>query len=141
MGGGLDLALACHHRIASPHAVLGHRGAALGLITGWGGTQRLPQLIGKARALEMFVAAEKITAVQALRIGLADAIAADPVAEAVRRIRHRGQWNDSFDKISERGPHCAALPAWYTVISPRLHFLTVSRPMADRNESPTRELV
>ena len=60
MGGGLDLALACHHRIASAHAVFGHRGAALGLITGWGGTQRLPRLIGKGRALEMFVAAEKI---------------------------------------------------------------------------------
>jgi enoyl-CoA hydratase/carnithine racemase len=89
MGGGLDLALACHHRIASPHAVFGHRGAAMGLITGWGGTQRLPRLVGKGRALEMFVAAEKIMASQALRIGLVDAIAADPVAEAVRRI---GQW-------------------------------------------------
>lgn len=87
MGGGLDLALACHHRIASPHAVFGHRGAALGLITGWGGTQRLPRLIGKGRALEMFVAAEKVTAAHALRMGLVDAIASDPVAEAVRRIR------------------------------------------------------
>jgi enoyl-CoA hydratase len=87
IGGGLDLALACHHRIASPQAVFGHRGAALGLITGWGGTQRLPRLIGKGRALEMFVAAEKITAAQALRMGLVDGIAADPVAEAVRRIR------------------------------------------------------
>jgi enoyl-CoA hydratase/carnithine racemase len=86
MGGGLDLALACHHRIASTHAVFGHRGAALGLITGWGGTQRLPRLIGKGRALEMFVAAEKITAAQALRVGLVDAVAADPVADAVRRI-------------------------------------------------------
>jgi len=89
MGGGLDLALACHHRIASPHAVFGHRGAALGLITGWGGTQRLPRLVGKGRALEMFVAAEKITATRALRMGLVDAIADDPVAEAVRRIRDR----------------------------------------------------
>jgi enoyl-CoA hydratase/carnithine racemase len=86
MGGGLDLALACHHRIASPRVVFGHRGAALGLITGWGGTQRLPRLVGKGRALEMFVAAEKIDAWQALKIGLVDAIAADPVAEAVRRI-------------------------------------------------------
>ncbi len=90
MGGGLDLALACRYRIASPHAVFGHRGAALGLITGWGGTQRLPRLIGKGRALEMFVAAEKVTAVQALRVGLVDAIAADPVTEAVRRIRATG---------------------------------------------------
>jgi enoyl-CoA hydratase/carnithine racemase len=89
MGGGLDLALACHHRIASTHAVFGHRGAALGLITGWGGTQRLPRLVGKGRALEMFVAAENIIAPEALRIGLVDAIADDPVAEAVRRI---GQW-------------------------------------------------
>ena len=89
MGGGLDLALACQHRIAAPSAVFGHRGAALGLITGWGGTQRLPRLVGKGRALELFVAAEKVTAVQALRIGLVDAIAADPVTEAVRRIMDR----------------------------------------------------
>ena len=86
MGGGLDLALACHHRIASPHAVFGHRGAALGLITGWGGTQRLPRLIGKARALEMFVAAEKVRAERALQIGLIDGISNDPVGEALRRI-------------------------------------------------------
>ncbi|HME35205.1 MAG TPA: enoyl-CoA hydratase/isomerase family protein [Candidatus Sulfotelmatobacter sp.] len=91
MGGGLDLALACHHRIASPQAVFGHRGAALGLITGWGGTQRLPRLVGKGRALEMFVAAEKVSATQALRMGLVDAIADDPVAEAVRRIGKRQQ--------------------------------------------------
>jgi enoyl-CoA hydratase/carnithine racemase len=87
MGGGLDLALACHRRIASPHAIFGHRGAALGLITGWGGTQRLPRLVGRARAVEMFVAAEKLTAPQALGIGLVDAIADDPVAEALRRIQ------------------------------------------------------
>ena len=86
MGGGLDLALACHHRIAAPGAVFGHRGAALGLITGWGGTQRLPRLIGKGRALQMFVAAGQINAQEALHIQLIDALAVDPVAEAVRRI-------------------------------------------------------
>ncbi|MBZ5667794.1 MAG: enoyl-CoA hydratase/isomerase family protein [Acidobacteriia bacterium] len=87
MGGGLDLALACHHRIASPHAVFGHRGAALGLMTGWGGTQRLPRLIGKGRALELFIAAEKVSATRALAIGLVDAIADDPVAAARRHPR------------------------------------------------------
>lgn len=87
MGGGLDLALACHRRIAAPHAVFGHRGAALGLITGWGGTQRLPRLIGKPRALAMFIAAEKINAANALRIGLVDRVAQDPVAEAIRQLR------------------------------------------------------
>jgi enoyl-CoA hydratase/carnithine racemase len=86
MGGGLDLALACHRRIAAPHAVFGHRGAALGLMTGWGGTQRLPRLIGRGRALELFVAAEKVTGVRALQIGLVDALADDPVADALRRL-------------------------------------------------------
>lgn len=87
MGGGLDLALSCHYRIASPHALFGHRGAALGLITGWGGTQRLPRLVGKARALEMLVAAENIRAERALEIGLIDAIADDPFVESLRRLQ------------------------------------------------------
>jgi enoyl-CoA hydratase/carnithine racemase len=84
MGGGLDLALACHHRIADCNAVFGHRGAALGLITGWGGTQRLPRLIGKRVALELFLAAEKISAARAKEIGLVEEVAEDPVAEALR---------------------------------------------------------
>ena len=87
MGGGLDLALACRRRIAHPHAVFGHRGAALGLITGWGGTQRLPRIVGKARALEMFVAAEKLHATRALEIGLIGAISNDPAAECLNRVQ------------------------------------------------------
>lgn len=86
MGGGLDLALACDRRIAGPRALFGHRGAALGLITGWGGTQRLPRLIGKARALQMFLAAEKVHAPQAHQIGLVDALADDPVEAALKDI-------------------------------------------------------
>lgn len=83
MGGGLDLALACDRRIAGPHAIFGHRGAALGLITGWGGTQRLPRIVGKARALEMFVAAEKLHARRALEFGLVEAVVEDPMAAAM----------------------------------------------------------
>ncbi len=83
MGGGLDLVLACDRRIASPHALFGHRGAALGLITGWGGTQRLPRLVGKARALQLFLAAEKLHAPQALQYGLVDAMVDDPLAAAL----------------------------------------------------------
>jgi len=86
MGGGLDLALACHRRVAAPGAVFGHRGAALGLITGWGGTQRLPRIIGKSFALQMFICAASVDAARALEIGLVDSSAPDPVAEAVRRI-------------------------------------------------------
>ncbi len=54
-------------------------------MTGWGGTERLPRLIGKGRALELFIAAEKVSAARALEIGLVDAIAGNPVAEALRR--------------------------------------------------------
>ncbi|HEX3320141.1 MAG TPA: enoyl-CoA hydratase/isomerase family protein [Terriglobales bacterium] len=89
MGGGLDLALACHCRYASPHAVFGHRGAALGLITGWGGTQRLPRLVGKARALEIFVTAEKIHAKQALCYGLVENVDEDPITAAVHWLKNR----------------------------------------------------
>jgi len=87
MGGGLDLALACHYRVAAPHAIFGHRGAAWGLITGWGGTQRLPRVVGKARALQLFVAAEKLGAQEALRIGLVDAVAEDPVGWAAGKLK------------------------------------------------------
>jgi enoyl-CoA hydratase/carnithine racemase len=86
LGGGLDLALACHRRIAAPNAVFGHRGAALGLITGWGGTQRLPRLIGKAQASSMFMSAEKLHAGKALELGLVDCVAENPVADAALRI-------------------------------------------------------
>jgi enoyl-CoA hydratase/carnithine racemase len=80
MGGGMDLALACDYRIAAPNAVFGHRGATLGVMTGWGGTQRLPRLIGRARALQMFLLAEMVSAEEALRIGLVDKIAGDPLS-------------------------------------------------------------
>lgn len=86
MGGGLDLALACHRRVAAPNAVFGHRGTALGLITGWGGTQRLPRLVGRGVALQMFVAAEKVNAQHALDIGLVETVTGDPVGEALLRI-------------------------------------------------------
>jgi enoyl-CoA hydratase len=85
MGGGLDLALACSRRIATPGATFGHRGAVLGLITGWGGTQRLPRLIGKERALLMFVAAETLSGLQAFEFGLVDEVATDSVAVALAR--------------------------------------------------------
>jgi len=86
MGGGMDLALACDYRVAAPNAVFGHRGASLGVMTGWGGTQRLPRLVGKARALEMFITAEMVPAAEALRIGLVNAIAQDPIAHAQRLV-------------------------------------------------------
>jgi enoyl-CoA hydratase len=83
MGGAMDLALACDSRIAAPNAVFGHRGASLGLITGWGGTQRLARLIGKPRALQMFLLAEMVDVEEAGRIGLVDEIFEDPLQAAL----------------------------------------------------------
>ena len=82
-GGALDLALACRSRIASPRARFSHPGANLGIMTGWGGTQRLPRLVGEAVALEMFFTAKTIDATEALRLGLVDEIAHDPVERAL----------------------------------------------------------
>jgi enoyl-CoA hydratase len=90
MGGGFDLALACRFRVAGPHAIFGHRGAALGLMTGWGGTQRLPRLIGQARALEIFLAAEKVYAPRALGIGIVERVAEDAYSAARQLLRGAG---------------------------------------------------
>jgi enoyl-CoA hydratase/carnithine racemase len=97
MGGGLDLALACQRRIAGPQAIFGHRGAALGLITGWGGTQRLPRIIGKSRALEMFIAAEKLNAKRALAMGLVDTVVDDPIAAALASDHRITSGTDSVE--------------------------------------------
>jgi enoyl-CoA hydratase/carnithine racemase len=66
-------------------AKFAHPGARLGIITGWGGTQRLPRLVGRSRALELFATAETINAPAALRIGLIDRIA-DPVLETALQL-------------------------------------------------------
>ena len=78
MGGGLDLALACDLRVASKAAVFAHPGARLGIITGWGGTQRLPQIIGRAHALELFATARMLSVTEALALGLVSEVK-DPV--------------------------------------------------------------
>ena len=85
MGGGLDFALACDIRIASRSAVFAHPGSKLGIITGWGGTQRLPRLIGKSKAIELFSTARRFSSDEALGAGLITEIA-DPVLEAAIAI-------------------------------------------------------
>lgn len=70
LGGGLELAMACHIRIASENAKLGLPEVTLGLIPGYGGTQRLAQLVGKGLAFEMIFTADMIGAEKALQIGL-----------------------------------------------------------------------
>ena len=70
LGGGLELAMACHIRIASENAKMGLPETSLGVIPGYGGTQRLPQLVGKGRAMEMILTAGMISAEDAYRSGL-----------------------------------------------------------------------
>lgn len=70
LGGGLELAMACHIRVASEQVKLGLPEVSLGIIPGYGGTQRLPQLVGRGKALEMIMTGEMITAQDALRWGL-----------------------------------------------------------------------
>jgi enoyl-CoA hydratase len=76
LGGGLELAMACHLRIASNNARLGLPEVTLGLIPGYGGTQRLSQLVGRGRALEMILTADMIPAAKALEIGLVNEVVA-----------------------------------------------------------------
>ncbi|HEX8736059.1 MAG TPA: enoyl-CoA hydratase/isomerase family protein [Pyrinomonadaceae bacterium] len=83
MGGALDLALSCGLRIASSRSVFAHPGASLGIITGWSGTQILPRLVGKKKAFEMFLTAKKVSASEALEIGLINQISETVVETAL----------------------------------------------------------
>jgi len=85
-GGGCELALACHMRLASENAVLGLPEVKLGIIPGYGGTQRLPRLVGPGRALELILSARNVKAEEAERIGLVNRVVpqAELVAEAVK---------------------------------------------------------
>ncbi|HMU90639.1 MAG TPA: enoyl-CoA hydratase-related protein [Pseudomonadales bacterium] len=78
LGGGCELALACHFRfmVAAPKAVIGLPETQLGVIPVWGGTQRLPRLIGRSRGTQMILLAERIDAEEAAQIGLVDRVCA-----------------------------------------------------------------
>ena len=87
LGGGCELALACTMRLASDNAKLGQPEVKLGILPGYGGTQRLPRLVGKGLAMQMILAGEMITAQEAHRIGLVNEVTAPaeliPRAEAI----------------------------------------------------------
>lgn len=83
MGGGLDLALACDVRVASTSAIFSHPGPRLGIITGWGGTQRLPRTVRKSVALEMLLTGRRLNAAEALKVGLVTSISSEPLNTAM----------------------------------------------------------
>lgn len=94
LGGGAELAMACHMRIAKPEAVFGLPEVGLGLIPGYGGTQRLSQIIGRARALEMILTGKQVKADEALELGLVNKVTED-AHEAAGKL---------LDSILKNGP-------------------------------------
>lgn len=100
LGGGLELAMACHIRIASDHAKLGLPEVTLGLIPGYGGTQRLTQLVGKGKAIEMITTANMLTAAEAEKIGLVNY--AVPQADLIRKAE------EILNVVKQRAPLAVA---------------------------------
>lgn len=96
LGGGLELAMACHIRVASANAKMGLPEVTLGLIPGYGGTQRLTALVGKGKALEMILTADMIDANEAYRVGLVNY-----VTEQEGLIAKAGEL---MNKILQRAP-------------------------------------
>ncbi|MFD2584871.1 enoyl-CoA hydratase-related protein [Pedobacter vanadiisoli] len=96
LGGGLELAMACHMRIASDNAKLGLPEVTLGLIPGYGGTQRLTQLVGKGKAIEMITTANMITASEAEKIGLVNGVV--PQADLISKAE------EIMNVIKQRAP-------------------------------------
>ena len=91
LGGGCELAMACTMRVASETAVFGQPEVKLGLIPGYGGTQRLPRIVGRSHALHLLLTGESISATEALRIGLVDRVVpsaelGETVAELARKM-------------------------------------------------------
>lgn len=100
LGGGCELAMACHMRVAAQNAVFGLPEVSLGLIPGYGGTQRLTHLVGKGRALELILTGDSIKAEKALEIGLANKI--------VEKETGLDDTKDLLKSVIKRGPIAVA---------------------------------
>jgi enoyl-CoA hydratase len=95
LGGGAELAMACHLRIAGKNAVFGLPEVGLGLIPGYGGTQRLAQIVGRARALEMILTGKQVNADEAHQMGLVNEVMDGNAVDAARKLA---------EKILKNGP-------------------------------------
>src|SRR2546421_4185529 len=89
LGGGLEIALGCHFRIATPDCRLGLPEVTLGLLPGAGGTQRLPRLVGAARALELITSGKPMDAADALASGVIDELASGPLLDSALAFARR----------------------------------------------------
>jgi enoyl-CoA hydratase len=100
LGGGCELALACHIRIASDRARFGQPEVGLGIIPGYGGTQRLARLVGVGKAMEMILTGLPVDAAEALRIGLVNAVV--PHAELLSRANRMAESISSNSQVAVR---------------------------------------
>jgi enoyl-CoA hydratase len=100
LGGGCELALACHIRVASDRAKFGQPEVNLGVIPGYGGTQRLARLVGRGRAMEMILTGAQVDAQEALRIGLVSKVF--PHAELADRVRGMAHVIASYGQVAVR---------------------------------------
>lgn len=96
LGGGCELAMACHLRIASENARFGLPEVNLGIIPGYGGTQRLTQLVGKTKAFELIMTADMVSAAEALQLGLVNHVV--PAADLLNKCK------EILAKITSKGP-------------------------------------
>lgn len=114
LGGGCELALACHLRFAADNAMFGQPEVKLGVIAGYGGTQRLPRLIGKGRALDLLLSGRMINADQALKMGLVNDVF--PQSELLSKVAEYAQG------LMEQGPlaQTFTLQAVYTGVEKSL---------------------
>lgn len=101
LGGGCELAMACHMRVAGSQSRFGQPEVNLGLIPGFGGTQRLVQLVGKGKALELLLTADMIDATEAHRLGLVNHVTEPGEAHA--------KASEILQKIAKKGPQAVAL--------------------------------
>ena len=101
LGGGLELAMSCTVRFASENAMLGQPEVKLGIIPGYGGTQRLPRLVGRGRALELLLSGDPVSAFEAHRIGLVNAVVPQP-----ELLSHSRAW---LAKVLANGPIAVGL--------------------------------
>jgi enoyl-CoA hydratase/carnithine racemase len=118
LAGGLELAMACSYRIASNRARIGQTEVQVGVIPGWGGSQRLPRLVGKSKALKMILTGEILTAEDACKLGIVDEVVPhkDLMTRALALATQVAKNNRELIRLAKRsvdlGTH---VPLWYAL--------------------------